>query len=168
MALKKPHPTAFIFGLLLVKAPPEHKLRLSIFILFVPLLEPKEEETLMRHEELWTHHHRLPAWSWVTYHRLMHDPSKGRDAEPQLQRPPQPRQGCTQMVMGLVPLQPAAYAAAAHINADAWRDTPEITGCTSQDFSYAGKESLNPKLPGTAEQLNTSPLFAAEGTSQGQ
>lgn len=100
----------------------------------------------------------------------MQGPGKSRDAEPRLQHPPQPLRACAQMATGPVPLQPAAYAAAAHIDTDSWRDAPELTGYTSQDFfSYADKESFNPKLPGTAEHLNASPLFAEEGTtSQGQ
>lgn len=101
----------------------------------------------------------------------MQGPGKSRDAEPRLQHPPQPQRACAQMATGPVPLQPAAYAAAAaHIDTDSWRDAPELTGYTSQDFfSYADKESFNPKLPGTAEHLNASLLFAEEGTtSQGQ
>lgn len=100
----------------------------------------------------------------------MHGPGKGGGAEPWLQHPPHPQQACVQMETGPVPLQPAAYAAAARINADAWRDAPQITGYTSQDFfSYAGKESFNPKLLGTVDHLNASLLFAVEGTtSQGQ
>lgn len=43
---KKLHLTAFIFDLLLVKAPPEHKLQMSVFILFLPLLESKGGKTL--------------------------------------------------------------------------------------------------------------------------
>lgn len=99
----------------------------------------------------------------MTCHQHVRGPGKGREAEPQLQCPPQPQQTCAQMATGLVPLWPAASAAAAaHINADAGRDTPEITGYTRQDFSsYAGKESFNPKLPGTAERLNASPPFCS-------
>lgn len=91
----------------------------------------------MRCEELWTQHHRLPALIWMTCPWLMHGPGKGRDTEPQQQCLPLAQEACTQMVTGLVPPQPAAYAAAAaaHIKADAWRDAPEITGYTSQDFS---------------------------------
>lgn len=83
---------------------------------------------------------QAPSSELMTCHCLMHRPGKGRDAEPRLQFLLQPQQACTQMVMGPVLLQPAAYAAAAHIDADAWRDVPEITVTQAKTFSYAGKE----------------------------
>lgn len=92
--------------------------------------------------------------SWMTCPWLRHGPGKGRDTEPQQQRLPLPQQACTQMVTGLVPPQPAAYAAAAaaHIDADAWRDAPEITRYTSQDFS--SMQSKTVLIPNYGVQLS--------------
>lgn len=100
MAQKKAHLTAFIFDLLVAKATPENKLQLSIFILFLSSLEPKGEETVVGHEELWTHHRRSPALSWMTCHHLTHGTGKGGGAQPQLQHPPHPQQACVQMETG--------------------------------------------------------------------
>lgn len=155
---KKTQPIAFIFDLLLVKVPPEHKL--SIFRLFLPLLKPKGEKN--SHEM-----QRAPDTPPQA-------PSSELDDLPLPHAQAWDRHGCR--AQAAIPV-----AAPASLHTDGNGTSPSAAGsiccccphrrrCLERRtrnnwlhkprLSPTQAKSFNPKLPGTAERLNASPLFS--------